>query len=456
MASTNSVKIQEVTKVTPHPDSTTEFSLPLTFFDIFWFKFHPVERLFFYQITHLTPQFFNSVILPQLKQSLSITLLHYLPLAGNLVWPQETPKPVIYYFRNDGVSLTVAESNADFNYLSGHGTREVVEFHSLIPDLSISDDKAAVIAIQITLFPNEGFSIGTSAHHAILDGRSSTMFMKSWAYVCKQGKQDPSLSPELTPLIDRSVIQYPTGIDMLFLNSWLDSNSRSLKLLPREGVDSNLVRATFELSREDIKKLRVEVQEVKQSEQLHLSTFVLTYAYVIVCITRAKGEEEGKNPNSKVIFGFTADYRTRLEPPIPVNYFGNCVGPHGGIVEANDIIKGDGVSVVAEKLSESMKELKKGSVLEETGKNLAYMIPFMKQGGKGIGIAGSPGFEIYGSDFGWGRPKKVEVVSIDKNGSICLAESRDGSGGVEVGVVLEKKEMEVFASLFVDGLRHFK
>ncbi|KAJ0043243.1 hypothetical protein Pint_19064 [Pistacia integerrima] len=46
MASTNSVKIQEVSKVTPNSDSTTEFSLPLTFFDIFWFKFHPVERLY--------------------------------------------------------------------------------------------------------------------------------------------------------------------------------------------------------------------------------------------------------------------------------------------------------------------------------------------------------------------------------------------------------------------------
>ncbi|XP_044506796.1 malonyl-CoA:anthocyanidin 5-O-glucoside-6''-O-malonyltransferase-like [Mangifera indica] len=452
MASSTShtVKIQEVTKVLPSSAvSATELSLPLTFFDLFWLKFPPVERLFFYQIPHLTSQFFKSDIVPKLKQSLSITLFHYLPLAGNLMWPQDTPKPAIYYFQNDGVSLTVAESNADFNYLSGYGPREVGVFHSLIPQLSISDDKAAVIAIQITLFPDEGFSIGFSAHHGILDGKTSTMLLKSWAYICKQDKQDPSLPSELTPLIDRSVIQYPTGIDTLMWNGWFDSNPRSLKLLTSKGVDPNLLRATFQFSREDIKKLRVKVQEdTNQSEQLHLSSFVLTYAYVVFCLTKAIGKEEGE-----VLFGFTADYRTRLEPPIAVNYFGNCVCFHGGIEEAKDVVKEDGVFLIAKRLSECMKELEKGAVLEATGERLASYVPFMKQGAKGIGIAGSPRFEVYGTDFGWGRPKKVEIVSIDKNGSICLAESGDGSGGVEVGVVLEKQQMEVFASVFANGLQ---
>ncbi|KAF5961480.1 hypothetical protein HYC85_002689 [Camellia sinensis] len=67
-------------------------------------------------------------------------------------------------------------------------------------------------------------------------------------------------------------------------------------------------------------------------------------------------------------------------------------------------------------------------------------------------IAGSPRLEIYNIDFGWGRPRKVEVTSIDKSGAFSLADSRDGNGGLQIGIVLNKHEIEAFASLFASGL----
>jgi hypothetical protein len=69
-----------------------------------------------------------------------------------------------------------------------------------------------------------------------------------------------------------------------------------------------------------------------------------------------------------------------------------------------------------------------------------------------VGIAGSPRFELYNTDFGWGRPRKVEMISIAKTGAICLSDSRDGAGGIQVGLFLKKHEMEVFASMFSSGL----
>ena len=71
---------------------------------------------------------------------------------------------------------------------------------------------------------------------------------------------------------------------------------------------------------------------------------------------------------------------------------------------------------------------------------------------KTIGVAGSPRFEVYGSDFGWGRPKKVEMVSIEKTAVFGLSDSRNGDG-IEIGFVSKKKTMETFASLFVNGLQ---
>lgn len=462
------VKVHEVTKLTPFSSNSTTtapFTLPLTYFDTYWFKFPPVERLFLYQITELTSDSFNSAILPKLKHSLSLALLHYTPLAGHLMWPPDAAKPAIYYFPNDGVSLTVAESNSDFALLSGSGIREAAEFNPLVPQLSISDDKAEVIAVQITFFPNQGFSIGISYHHSLLDGKSSIMFIKSWAYLCKQIRSlevhnvNPSLLPELTPCFDRTVIKDPDGIDMAYVKHWMDftgsSNTRSLKVLATavdKEASSDLVRKTFELSGKAIKKLRDKVEKINneagESKQLHLSTFVLTCAHAYVCLTKAKGVEA----STTVMFAVGGDCRGGLDPPIPLNYFGNCVGSVIGEAEASDIMWDNGVVVVAEKLSEMIKELKGNGVQGSEDKIVKTMAMLKQKGHVMLTVAGSNRFDDYGSDFGWGRPEKVEIVSVDRTGAISLAASKDGGGGVEIGVVLKKQQMEAFASLFVNGL----
>ncbi|KAK6279989.1 hypothetical protein POUND7_020256 [Theobroma cacao] len=463
MASSTTAKILGFTRIKPFPDSpksAAELSLPLTFFDIYWFKLPPVERLFFYQLNNSTPAYFNSVTLPKLKHSLSLTLLHYLPLAGNLKWPLTSPKPIILYTPDDGVSLTVAESAADFNLLSSNGIYEAVELHPLKPALVTSDDSASTIALQITLFPNMGFCIGITAHHAVLDGKTTTSFMKSWAYLCNQGYTENSpLPPELTPFLDRSVIQDVTGLDldMLYLNQWLasvgsdsDTKDKSLKILPNEGEAPNLVRATFNISPEDFKKMRERVLATlsDSSKQLHLSTFVLTFAYVTSCIVKARGGERDRT----VWIGFTANCRARLDPPVPENYFGNCNTVFTDLSKARDFMDENGFAFAAKRVSNMVKRLIDKGVFDGAEEKLKPVFDVGKEPAGSvqvITVAGSPRFDVYGSDFGWGRPWKVEVVSIDKNEAISMAESRGGSRGVEVGLALKKHEMERFSSMFL-------
>ncbi|KAF2569883.1 hypothetical protein F2Q68_00027111 [Brassica cretica] len=98
----SSLNVIDVSRVTPSASSES-LTLPLTYFDIFWYKFHPVERVIFYQLTDATRPFFDSVIVPNLKSSLSSSLSHYLPLAGNLVWDSLDQKPSIVYSPNDAV-----------------------------------------------------------------------------------------------------------------------------------------------------------------------------------------------------------------------------------------------------------------------------------------------------------------------------------------------------------------
>ena len=112
------------------------------------------------------------------------------------------------------------------------------------------------------------------------------------------------------------------------MNQWLafhgeyqDASKRNLRI-PKEIeiVSDDIVRATFEFSREDIKKLREKALSKLDTtgKQLHLSNFVLTLAYTATCLVKAKGEGD-----RLVVIDLGVDCRTRLEsrPPYTSNLF---------------------------------------------------------------------------------------------------------------------------------------
>ncbi|CAK8540742.1 unnamed protein product [Lathyrus sativus] len=467
----NNIKIHQHFKVAPTSSTQVTTTIkPLTYFDLFWLRFHPVERVFFYTlpISQSHPSFFFQEIVPNLKSSLSLTLQHFLPLAGKIVWPSDSPKPFIQFNPNDdddGVSLLIAESDLDFDrHVIENSPQEASLSRSLIPYLESTDSFASVISIQITLFPKTGFSIGISTHHAVLDGKSSMIFIKAWAYLCNNvnktdGKQS-TLLPELEPLFNREIIIDSNGknsidsLSKLFPNE--KGNKRSLKVFPFEAKLEESVRATFKLTQEDLNKIKQnvlskwEIFDTNEPKPKYLSSFVLSCAYSLVCIARAfQGVEKERE---KFTFAFIIDCRSRLEPPMPNNYFGNCVIGHFIDTQPLDFIKEDGLNLVSKSIYDKIKLIKEKGVFEGVKDMFAKYTCLASEGVEIIGVAGSNRFGVYETDFGWGRPEKVEIVSIDRGLTIGLAESKDGNGGIEVGLVLNKHVMNLFKTLFLEGL----
>ncbi|ESQ28166.1 hypothetical protein EUTSA_v10018583mg [Eutrema salsugineum] len=430
--------VVEVARVTPAADSdsvlnsTNSLTIPLTFFDLPWLLFHPVKRVFFYRLTESTREHFHSIILPKLKLSLSLVLRNYLPLSGRITWDQTEPKPSIVVSQNDAVSLTIAETDADFTLLSGYGQRPVSELNTLLPELPVSDDSASAFSLQITLFPNQGLSIGVVAHHAVLDGKTSSMFIKAWAHLYKQNRVF-SLPENLTPSLDRSSIRGLTGLDeqmiqiVRSLKGNETTNTRSLSPIPAGEVDhDDAVLAT-----------------------LDLSTFVIAYAYVWTCAVKARGGN-GERP---VGFIFVGDFRERLDPPLPATYFGNCMFPAGCYNrKAADFAEERGFVTAVEILSDLVKGLfsRKMETIAE-----GFAVGFDSQGKSSQfgSVAGSTRLGVYESDFGWGKPVKVDVMSI-KGEAISMAERREESGGVEIGMCLKKNDMDIVLTLFNNGLQN--
>ncbi|KAF3579845.1 hypothetical protein DY000_02033953 [Brassica cretica] len=429
----SSLNVIDVSRVTPSASSES-LTLPLTYFDIFWYKFHPVERVIFYQLTDATRPFFDSVIVPNLKSSLSSSLSHYLPLAGNL-------------------------SNADVSRLTGNKPFPTAELHPLVPELQVTDDSASAVSFQVTLFPNQRFCIGVTAHHAVLDGKTATMFLKLWADTCKrQQDQTANASPpqDLLPIYDRTVIKNPNNIEAKILNEWYSllkmfsggkepDNPKSLKLIPSPEISPDVVRFTLDLTREDIQTLRERLKRESSAspspKELRLSTFVVTYSYALTCLIRARGGE----PSRPIGYGFAVDCRGLS------SYFGNCVSATFKMpLTAETFMGEEGFLAAASSVSDSVEELDETVALKLP--DILASFPILPPGSQLVSVAGSTRFGVYGLDFGWGRPERVLVVSIDQGEAISMAEGRDGNGVVEIGFSLKKHEMAALIDLLNDGL----
>jgi hypothetical protein len=301
------------------------------------------------------------------------------------------------------------------------------------------------------LFPSQGFCIGITIHHLAVDGNTVVKFIKSWAHISKYGTTPQDV--HLPMLLDRKVINIPTELESKIFEfpPYISEDKtyvRALKLPPTKDTE-DVVKMTLELTQENVEKLKERVKSVSTRTDLHLSTFVVTYAYVLTCVVKARGDDA----DQLVPFTYVADFRDRLDPPVPVNYFGNCVLPiNFSGDKANEFLGEDGFVNAVKILSDSIRGVSSRGA-ESIWELYELGLKKMEQGTqKKLSVAGSNKFGIYGSDFGWGRPVSTENVSISPNLLFSMSERRDDTGGVEIGMCLKKHEMDVFVSQFQNGL----
>ncbi|KAL1555580.1 malonyl-coenzyme:anthocyanin 5-O-glucoside-6'''-O-malonyltransferase-like [Salvia divinorum] len=455
-----STTVLETSGISPPPGSAADLTLPLCFFDIIWVHFHPIRRLIFYNHP-CTEAEFSTTIVPNLKHSLSLTLQHYPPVAGNLLYPLDTDKsrPLIRYVSGDTAPLTIAVSHRDFDELTGGHARDSDQFYDFLPPMPpLAEEEnykiAPLIALQATLFPGRGICIGLSNHHCLGDARSIVGFMWAWAEV-NRNSGDKQLRNRSSPLIyDRSVFGDTKNADEKF---W--SAMRNVALTPSSfPLPSGRLRAAFTLHQSDTKKLKNMVLS-KNPDLAFISSFAVTAAYTwssVVKSADAAGEEVDEN--SDEVFFFPADARGRpnamVDPPVPENYFGNCLG--GGMIkmEHKKVAAEEGFVAAAAAIADGIKNQvnDKENFLKGAENWLSDMPKFGEL--STFGVSGSPKFDLLDSDFGWGTGSRLEVLSMDKEKySMSLCNSSDSAGGLVVGLSLPKERMEAFATIFEGGLK---
>ncbi|KAI7739866.1 hypothetical protein M8C21_013625 [Ambrosia artemisiifolia] len=449
MASLPILTVLEQTQVSPPAATVGDKLLPLTYFDFFWLRQPPIHNLFFYELSITQTQFIETII-PKLKHSLSITLQHFFPFSGNLiVFPNK--KPEIHYYEGDSVAVTFAECNLDFNELVVNHPRDCEVFYHLTPILGEPDKssdftKIPVFCVQVTLYPNSGISIGMTNHHCLADASTRFYFLKAWTSIARFGSNESFLANGTLPFYDRVV--NPIIEESYLKYSKLESFKEEYHPAKLCGP-TDKVRATFILPRTVLNRLKSLVStQLPTLAHVHVSSFTVTCAYIWSCM--AKTRDDGLQ-----MFVFTIDCRARMNPAVPAAYFGNCVGWCMAMEQAKQLMGKEGFVTAAKSIGENLHNTltdKDGivKVVESFGNLFANGIPKTS-----IGVSGSPKLKFYDLDFGWGKPKKIETVSIDYKEAISINACRDKNEDFEIGVCLPSTEMKSFVQIFEDGLEKF-
>ncbi|CAM8896619.1 unnamed protein product [Rhodiola kirilowii] len=459
------LRLVETHNVSPPPNSVPSTTLPLTFSDAFWIPFSNTQRIFLYKIPSISTPIFLKSFLPDFKSSLSLSLQLFFPLTGSfLPFTDPTSKPNILCEDGGSVSLKIAEATGDFDHLLGTDKKRLInvkEFHPLVPDLMVDEEtgKSSLLALQVTIFPNCGICFGITYKHVVADGRSIAAFLHTWSSICKNNCIIP---PDMVlPVIDRSLIPDPNGfildscLKQIFALQAAEPKDEEAEKQPSESEGEVRVRGTFLITKNEIGKLRQWILNRVGNEELHLSTFVLTFSLIFVSSIKSEAAVRKSDVRATDVchLGQVVECRDRyeLKSIVPSEYFGNCLA-YGCISTAKrkDLEGEDGFLVAVRGLGYEIKQLEVNGVLTEA-ENWIDRFFGKARTGSIYTVAGSPRLGVYGLDFGWGRPAKVEVVSIDGSNSVSIAESIDDEGGVEIGLALEKNQMEAFISIYEES-----
>ncbi|MFS7895817.1 putative anthocyanin 6''-O-malonyltransferase [Helianthus anomalus] len=448
MASLPILTVLEQTQVSPPEATVGDRLLLLTYFDFLWLAQPPIHNIFFYELSITQTQFIQTII-PNLKHSLSITLQHFFPFAGNLlVFPTSAKKPEIRYVEGDSVAVTFAKCNLDFNELAANHPRDCEMFYHLIPPLDHiqknSDlTKIPLFFVQVTLFPNSGISIGMTNHHCLGDASTRFNFLKAWTSIAQSGSEESFLANGTLPFYDR-LIKNPK-LDESYLKFARPETFKEYKPPKLEPTDK--VRATFILPRTVLLRLK-ELVTTQVPTIAYVSCFSVACAYIWSCIASSTRENELQ------LSGFMIDCRARINPALPASYFGNCVGWCYVQAQSKQLTGKEGFVTTAKLLGESLHE----RLTDKDGimKDIAFDDLFSSGvPPTAIGISGTPKLKFYDMDFGWGKPRKIETVSIDYSQSVSVNACKENDEDLEIGLSLPVNQMKLFVNTFEEGLKPY-
>ncbi|XP_061363622.1 protein ENHANCED PSEUDOMONAS SUSCEPTIBILITY 1-like [Gastrolobium bilobum] len=400
-------------------DSTQKINL--TPWDIQLLPVDTIQKGLLFHNPNNTPD--TQIQIQNLKHSLSSTLAFFPPLTGRLIITEHKCNTCSAFIACNNVGAlfvhAVAENTSVADIQKPNYVPPIV--HSFFPLNGMKNYEGTsqpLLAVQVTELV-DGIFIGCTINHVVADGKSFWLFINSWAEISR-GYQKISKVPEL----ERWFLD---GIDcpirFHFTNKEEKQHPENLKPhSPPERV--------FHFTKEKISQLKSKANAEANTDRISSLQALLTHLWrsVIRC--------QRHDPQEEIHYLMMIGFRPRTVPPLPEDYFGNAAMFGGVTMKAGELLEG-GLGKCAwemNKMIATYTDEKVKSHYESWVRTPWFLSQSSVAGRNSLATSSSPRFNVYGNDFGWGKPVAVRSGSANKrNGKITVfAGSEEGSIDIEV------------------------
>ncbi|CAA3018157.1 spermidine hydroxycinnamoyl transferase-like [Olea europaea subsp. europaea] len=393
-----------------------------------------------------------------LKDSFSKVLVLFYPLAGRL--HEIGGGRLELHCNSKGAILVEAESESkidDFelqNFLPNAETRE------LIPKLDYRATpihEQPLVLVQLTKFSCGGISLGLGNSHVLADGPAALHFVREWARFARCEKIDN------VPFLDKRVLQTaePT------ISSKFDHTVLLTQPPLLVGQSNNMEErkkpttvAMLTLSKERIGELKSKANEdtsYKNTTRPY-SRYEAVAGHMWRCASKARGHVN----NQLTRLHIPVDFRNRMQPPLPQDYFGNANLRQAAMTTAGELLSNP-LAYASSKIREAIE-----NVTDEYVRSYLALIKnlpdvsihrnFHTVGCALGGFFGNPNMEItswtamsiYDADFGLGKLIHMGPAVMGFDGKSFIVPGREGS--VTVALCLQTEHMDTFKKLFYEEL----
>ncbi|KAK7386423.1 hypothetical protein VNO78_26645 [Psophocarpus tetragonolobus] len=418
-------------KAHSHSNDNSVQKIDLTPWDLQFLQLEYIQRGLVFRNKKHTPN-----QMQRLQHSLSSTLAFFPPLAGRLAIAQHDDNTASSHIvcNNEGslFVLALADSTSVDDILQPKYVPPIVR--SFFPLNGVKNHQGTsqpLLAVQVTELL-DGIFIAFAYNHLVADGKSFWHFVNSWAEI---SRGSPTISK--FPAFQRFFLD---GIDppILFPFPKEEEKQHSPSLKPQTPS-----KRVFHFTKEKLAELKSKANAEANTHKISSLQALLTLLWrtVIRC--------KRVDPKDNVLFALIIDVGPRMVPPLPENYFGNTVIDGAVTMKASDLLE-DGFGKPALEINKmiALHTLEKVKNLYESWVRtpILHTLPSGVVAINILGVASSPRFNIYGNDFGWGKPVAVRTGSANiLDGTITLfAGAQEGS--IDVELILHYQILEAMGN----------
>ncbi|CAO2200219.1 unnamed protein product [Urochloa humidicola] len=380
-----------------------------------------------------------------LQASFARALVRFYPFAGRLASEEHGDGTVSVFLRctGDGAEFVhaVAPEVTVADIVSSLYTPPVVwKFYSLneVLGADAAIDQLPVMAVQVTELA-DGVFIGITLNHSVGDGTAFWHFFNTWSEIHRRAAAGDDIDDLSTP--PPSLRRWfpetcPVPIPMPF-----SKLEHIVKPFQRTAVQE----CFFTFSAASVKKLKSQANAEIAGTSAAAGATISSLQTVLAHLWRAVCRARCLPPDQATFYSVVVGCRGRVGG-IPPGYLGNAMVFGKAEATAGEVEE-KGLGWTAWLLNRAVASFDEATMRESLERwvrtpDFTYM-GNLSSAGTALVTGSSPRFDVFGNDFGWGKPVGVRSGAGNKaDGKATVFEGPEGGGSVSLEVCIAPDALE--------------